>query len=69
MIILEKKKVTKAQMRATAKFEKAAYFKTLIRFPAEKERDIREAANMSRSLNDFIVKAVLEKVDNINRQV
>jgi hypothetical protein len=58
---MEKKKVTEAQKRATAKYEKEAYFKTLVRFPASMEKDIREKAGAS--LNGFIVKAVLEKLD------
>ena len=56
----EKKKVTEAQKRATAKYEKNAYFKTLVRFPAEKETAIRKAAGDS--LNGFIVSAVLDAV-------
>ena len=57
---MEKKKVSEAQKKATAKYEKTAYFKTLVRFPAEKESLIRKAAGDS--LNGFIVSAVLEKV-------
>lgn len=60
----EKKKVTAAQKRATAKYEKAAYFKTLVRFPADKEKEIRAAAGDS--LNGFIVSAVLEKIARDN---
>lgn len=57
----EKKKVSDAQKRATAKYEKGAYFKTLVRFPAGLESDIRLAAGGS--LNGFIVSAVLEKME------
>ena len=57
----EKKKATAAQMRATAKYEKKAYFKTQIRFPKDLEPRIREAAGSS--LNGFVVKAVLEKME------
>ena len=57
----EKKKASAAQMRATAKYEKTAYFKTLVRFPADKENIIRSAAGGS--LNGFIVSAVLEKIE------
>lgn len=60
---MEKKKVSKAQMKATAEYEKKAYFKALVRFPAEREDEIRKAAEGS--LNGFIVKAVLEKVENM----
>ena len=56
----EKKKATAAHMKATAKYEKKAYFKTLVRFPAGKETEIRAAAGDS--LNGFIVAAVLEKM-------
>lgn len=57
----EKKKVSDAQKRATAKYEKSAYFKTLVRFPAGLENEIRSAAGGS--LNGFIVSAVLEKME------
>ena len=57
----EKKKVTAAQMKATAKYEKKNYFKALVRFPADKENAIRAAAGDS--LNGFIVAAVLEKIE------
>lgn len=57
----EKKKVSAAQLRAVAKYEKKAYFKTLVRFPADKEKEIRAAAGDS--LNGFIVSAVLEKIN------
>lgn len=56
-----KKKVTAAHMRATAKYEKANYFKTLVRFPKEEEETIRAAAGAS--LNGFIVTAVREKIE------
>jgi hypothetical protein len=57
----DKRKASAAQMRATAKYEKNNYFKTLVRFPADKEDAIRAAAGDS--LNGFIVAAVLEKVN------
>lgn len=56
----EKKKVTAAHKRATAKYERKAYFKTLVRFQVEDEEMIRAAAGDS--LNGFIVQAVLEKI-------
>lgn len=56
-----KKKVTPAQARATAKYEKNNYFKTLVRFPKNKEEEIRAAAG--NSLNGFIVSAVMEKLE------
>lgn len=61
----DNKKVSAAQLRATAKYEKNKYFKTLVRFPADKEQEIRAAAGDS--LNGFIVSAVLEKIGGNNR--
>jgi hypothetical protein len=52
-------KVTQAQKAATKKYEGGAYFKTLVRFPADVEDKIRVAAKKNnRSLNNFIVAAV-----------
>ena len=56
----EKKKASAARLRANAKYEKKAYFRTLVRFQAEDEEMIRAAAGDS--LNGFIVQAVLEKI-------
>lgn len=56
----KKKKTTAAQIKATEKYQKKAYFKTLVRFPIEKENDIRTAAG--ESLNGFIVKTILDKI-------
>ena len=52
---------SKAHMRATAKYEKNNYFKTLVRFKKEDEERIRNAAGDS--LNGFIVKCVLDKLN------
>ena len=57
----EKKKASAAQIRAIEKYQKANYFKTLVRFPINKEPEIRAAAGDS--LNGFIVAAVLEKIE------
>ena len=57
----EKKKVTDAHMRATAKYERENYFKTLVRFNKKDEGRIRAAAG--KSLNGFIVKCVLDALD------
>lgn len=57
----EKKKASKAHMRATYKYEKKAYFKTLVRFPSDMETEIRNACGDS--LNGFIVSAVREKIE------
>lgn len=59
----EKKKATAAHIRATAKYEKDNYFKTLVRFNKKDEKRIREAAG--ESLNGFIVKCVLDTIDGI----
>lgn len=56
---------TKAKIKATSKYEKKAYFKTLVRFKAEDEKRIREAAGDS--LNGFIVTAVMEKVQETEK--
>ena len=58
---MEKKKVSTAQKKATAKWESKAYFRTMVRFPKDKENEIREACG--NSLNGFIVSAVLEKIE------
>jgi uncharacterized protein (DUF1778 family) len=58
---MKKKKVSEAQMRATKKYEEKAYFSAHVRFPANKEELIRRAAG--KSLNGFIVQAVLEKIE------
>ena len=57
----EKKKATAAHMRATAKYEKENYFKTLVRFNKNDEERIRAAAG--KSLNGFIVKCVLDALE------
>lgn len=50
--------ISKSQAKATAKYEKNNYFKTLVRFKKEDEKRIRAAAGDS--LNGFIVKCVLD---------
>ena len=57
--------VTKAQAKATAKYEKNAYFKALVRFKKEDEELIRAAAGDS--LDGFIVKCVLDRVGEQER--
>lgn len=52
---------SKAHIRATAKYEKNNYFKTLVRFKKEDEERIRNAAGDS--LNGFIVKCVIDKLN------
>lgn len=53
---------TKAQAKATAKYEKNAYFKALVRFRKEDEERIRAAAGDS--LNGFIVQCVLDHLED-----
>ena len=53
--------VKESQIRATKKYEDKSYFKTLVRFKKEDEEVIRAAAG--KSLNGFIVEAVMEKVN------
>jgi len=57
---------TKAQMKAIAKYQKKAYFKTMVRFKAEEEKEIREYAGDS--LNGFIVDAVHEKIARMKKK-
>lgn len=54
--------VKESQIRATKKYEDKSYFKTLVRFKKEDEEAIRAAAG--KSLNGFIVDAVMEKVNS-----
>ena len=55
-----KKKVSEAQMRATAEYEKKNYDKVLVRFPKGTKDKITETGC---SLNGFIVTAVNEKLN------
>lgn len=53
---------TKAHIKATARYEKDAYFKTLVRFKKSDEEKIRKASNGN--LNGFIVDCVLNAIKN-----
>lgn len=57
--------VSKAQIAATARYEKKAYDKTLIRLPAGELEKIREAANKEeKSINNFIRTAIQYYIDH-----
>lgn len=61
---MEKRKVSAAHMRATAKWEAANYDKALIRFPkGTKER----IANTGKSLNGFVNELVLSELDRLEK--
>ena len=62
----EKKKASAARLRANAKYDKKAYFKTLVRFPKDTEDIIRAAAGDS--LNGFITAAVYEKIERMIKE-
>lgn len=52
--------VSDAQKKATAKFEKEAYDKVLVRFPRGTKERIQAAGG---SVNGFIVKSVLAQLE------
>jgi hypothetical protein len=62
----EKKKVSKAQMKATSEYEKRNYDKVLVRFPKGTKDKIAETGI---SLNGFIVSAVNEKLEHNNQKI
>ena len=60
----EKKKVSEAQMKATAKYEKENYDKVLVRFPKKTKERIQATGE---TINGFIVSAVNEKLEQYNK--
>lgn len=61
--------VSKAQLKATAKYEKNNYLKVMVRFKKTYEDELREYAELSgESLNNFIVTAVQEKIDRMKNK-
>ncbi|MBO7671974.1 hypothetical protein J6S88_01045 [bacterium] len=62
----EKKKVSDAQKRATAKYEAANYDKILTRFP--KGTKERITATGAQSVNSFIIGCVLSSLDQIEKE-
>ena len=59
---MTKQKYTEAKAQANTRWENKQ-FRTLVRFPAELEPEIRAAAGDS--LNGFIVQAVREKLERM----
>lgn len=59
--------VSKAQAKATQKYESKNYFRALVRFKKEDESRIKNALG-DNSLNNFIVTAVMEKVQRAEAQ-
>lgn len=59
--MMEERKNSVAKIAANNRYDKKAYFRTLVRFRKEDENRIRAAAGDS--LNGFIVSAVLEKIE------
>ena len=57
----EKKKVSEAQKRATAKYEKENYDKVLVRFPKGTKDKILQSG--AKSVNGFVIDAVKEKLE------
>ncbi len=55
--------IRKSQQKATSKYEKDNYFKTQVRFKKSDEQRIRAAVGDG-SLNAFIVKCVLDRLDS-----
>ena len=57
----EKKKASVARVKANDRYNKKAYYSTLVRFKKEDEERIRSAAG--ESVNGFIVKCVLDALE------
>lgn len=56
--------VSKAQQKATAKYEAKVYDKTLIRLPKGRKEEIKaHAESRGQSMNGFIVAAIDEKME------
>lgn len=56
---------TPARIKANQKWQKKAYFQTLVRFKADQESEIRKYAKDN--LNGFIVEAVEEKIARMKK--
>ena len=56
--------ISKAQQKATAKYEAKAYDKTLVRLPKGKLEEVRDhAAARGESVNGFINRAVYSQIE------
>ena len=62
----EKKKASAARVKANDRYNKKAYYSTLVRFKKEDEERIRSAAGDS--LNGFISKCVLDRLEELESQ-
>lgn len=59
--------ISKAQQKATAKYEAKAYDKTLVRLPKGKLEEVRDhAAARGESVNGFINRAVYSQIERDN---
>ena len=56
--------VSKAQIKATAKYEAAKYDKVLVRIPKGKRAELQAAADAAgESLNGYIVRALKQRME------
>ena len=62
----EKKKASAARVKANDRYNKKAYYSTLVRFKKQDEERIRSAAGDS--LNGFISKCVLDRLEELESQ-
>lgn len=65
----EGKKVSKAQQKAVNKYVKNNYDRINVTFPKGKKEELKEHAKTNgESVNAFIVRAVLEKIEHEKKQ-
>ena len=63
----EKKKASAARVKANDRYNKKAYYSTLVRFKKEDEERIRSAAG--ESINGIIVECVMDRLKEIERYI
>lgn len=63
----EKKKASAARVKANDRYNKKAYYSTLVRFKKEDEERIRSASG--ESVNGFIVECVMDRLKEIERSI